>query len=361
MRSLKQLSDKELLNRLSKLVKKERDLTLEILDFIIEVENRKIYRQLGYSSMFVYCTEGLGYSESSANRRIYAARAIRKCPKAHEYLRDGFVNLATLALVWQHITPELLEEIRDKSYRQVQVIVSRFNPMIKQRDITKPVVVRRVIPDAGERQNAGANSKSSSVLSLAESTASKELGEKTLRRGGKKSSSDDISTPPKTEAIKMHQVSCLLDEKVMQMLDRCKELLSGKYPCGMDYNLLLTELATTWLDKNDLITRSERREKRKKPKKSKHARRGETTRHINPSVRDQVYKRDGGRCTFISPTGQRCNSKWDLEIHHCDVPFAMGGDNSVNNLKLLCAAHNKLEAERVYGQDQVKQFYRKVE
>jgi len=98
MRSLKSCSDKELLNRLSKLVKQEHNLILEILPHLIEVENRKIYRTLGYSSMFVYCTDGLGYSESSAQRRICSARAIRRCPEAYDYLKSGHVNLATLAL-----------------------------------------------------------------------------------------------------------------------------------------------------------------------------------------------------------------------------------------------------------------------
>ncbi len=152
MKSLKTLSDKDLLNRVSKLVKQEHNLTLEILLHLIEVENRKIYRSLGYSSMFVYATDSLGYSESSANRRIYAARAIRKCPRAYDDLRNGRVNLGTLALVWRYLTPELLEEIRGKSYRQVQAIASRFNPMIKHRDMTRPVAVRRLVQEGAESQ-----------------------------------------------------------------------------------------------------------------------------------------------------------------------------------------------------------------
>ena len=361
MQSLKQLSDKELLGRLAKLVKQEHNLTLEILPHLIEVESRKIYRQLGYNSMFVYCTEGLGYSESSANRRIYAARAIRKCPKAHEYLRDGRVNLATLALVWQYITPDLLDEIGDKSYRQVQVIASRYNPMIKHRDVTRPVVVRRVVRDTVERQNAGASSKSSSVLSLAADPTNAELGDITLRRGGKKSTNDEISTPPKTETVHMHQVDCFLDNTVMQMLDRCRELLSGKYPCGIGYNALFTELAAVWLEKNDPIERGKRREKRKNSRMHRRADQKKPSRHINAATRDAVYKRDGGRCTYVGSNGKRCNSNWDLEIHHSEVPYARGGSNTINNLKLLCAVHNKLESERVYGQDHVKKYYRKIE
>ena len=54
MKSLRSLSDNSLLNQLNKLVKQENDLTCEILLHLIEVENRKIYRSLGFSSMFVY-------------------------------------------------------------------------------------------------------------------------------------------------------------------------------------------------------------------------------------------------------------------------------------------------------------------
>ena len=47
----------------------------------------------------------------------------------------------------------------------------------------------------------------------------------------------------------------------MQMLDRCKELLSGKHPCGIDYNTLMTELASEWLQKHDPVERNKRRKR----------------------------------------------------------------------------------------------------
>jgi hypothetical protein len=166
MRSLKGLSDKELLNRLRNLVKKEHNLTLEILPHLIEVENRKIYRALGYSSMFVYCTDGLGYSESSAQRRICAARAIRRCPEAYDYLRDGRVNLSTLSIVWKYITRELLVEIIGKSQRQVFGIVARFEPRIQYRDDTRPVVIRLPAESRRERQPAGAINVSGESLTV---------------------------------------------------------------------------------------------------------------------------------------------------------------------------------------------------
>jgi hypothetical protein len=173
MHSLKGLSDRELLNRLSKLVTYERKLTLAILLFIIEVENRKIYRSLGYSSMFVYCTEGLGFSESSANRRICAARAVRRCPVAYDCLSDGRVTLSNLAIAWKYVTPELLEEIAGKSQRRVFGIIDRFEPKIKHPDSTRPVMVTQPVGVPSERRPA------------APETERAKLGEIHLRCGGK--------------------------------------------------------------------------------------------------------------------------------------------------------------------------------
>jgi 5-methylcytosine-specific restriction endonuclease McrA len=147
----------------------------------------------------------------------------------------------------------------------------------------------------------------------------------------------------------------------MQMLDRRKELLSGKHPCGIDLNTLLSELATTWLEKNDPAERNKRRAKRKKSRKPKRTDPGETSRHISPATRDAVYARDSGRCTYLGSNGRRCESKWDLEIHHDEVQYARGGSRSIANLRLLCAAHNKLEAERVYGKNHMEKFNRKIE
>ncbi len=374
MRSFRRCSDKELLNRLAKLVKQEHTLTLEILPHLIEVENRKIYRALGYSSMFVYCTDCLGYSESSAQRRICSARAIRRCPEAYDYLKSGHVNLATLALSWRFLTPGLLREIRGKSYRQVRTIVSRFNPMLKHRDITRPVVVRKPIEVPGERQPARALNGSCGLAPAVDGQSGPELGDFSLRRGGKKLTTDtrqnengppmgdEESTPElKMKTFVMHQVNCLVDNHVMLMLDRCKELLSGKHPCGIDYNTLMLELAQTWLEKHDPVQRAERRDKRKNKTHPQTSVTGETSRHICPATRDTVYNRDGGQCTYVGSNGKRCNSTWDLEIHHDVTPFSRGGSHSIANLRLLCATHNRLDAEKVIGESHMKKFKRKIE
>jgi 5-methylcytosine-specific restriction endonuclease McrA len=80
------------------------------------------------------------------------------------------------------------------------------------------------------------------------------------------------------------------------------------------------------------------------------------TRHIPQSIRNEVFARDSGRCTFIGTDGRRCNSSWNLEIDHIR-PHAKGGSNTTDNLRLLCARHNKLAAEQEYGEEFMKRYH----
>jgi hypothetical protein len=68
----------------------------------------------------------------------------------------------------------------------------------------------------------------------------------------------------------------------------------------------------------------------------------------------EVYERDSGQCTFVSPEGRRCSAQGFLEVHHHE-PFARGGDATVDNLRLSCRAHNLFLAEQDYGRDYVRE------
>ena len=152
-----------------------------------------------------------------------------------------------------------------------------------------------------------------------------------------------------------------MSEALNARIQKCKALLSGKYPTGVDQKTLLEELTEMFLDRKDPERRSRRREERKKQNKPKQSIQGEASRYISPATRDAVHNRDKGRCTYVGSNGKRCESKWDLEIHHDETPFALGGDHSIRNLRLLCAAHNKLEAERVFGRRHMEKYLKQRE
>ncbi|NNE07888.1 MAG: HNH endonuclease [Gemmatimonadetes bacterium] len=70
------------------------------------------------------------------------------------------------------------------------------------------------------------------------------------------------------------------------------------------------------------------------------------SRHVPARVRDEVFLRDAFRCTFVAPDGTRCDATRHLQIDHVR-PFALGGKHEPENLRLLCGAHNRREAERM--------------
>ena len=64
-------------------------------------------------------------------------------------------------------------------------------------------------------------------------------------------------------------------------------------------------------------------------------------------MRRAVWQRDLARCAFVGTAG-RCDERGFLELHHV-VPFADGGEATVENIELRCRAYNAYEAELHFG------------
>jgi hypothetical protein len=82
--------------------------------------------------------------------------------------------------------------------------------------------------------------------------------------------------------------------------------------------------------------------------RQRRARRG----HIANATKREIVARDGLRCTFVGRDGLRCGATRFTQIHH-EQPWARGGEETPGNLRLLCAAHNQLLAERDFGKELV--------
>ena len=79
------------------------------------------------------------------------------------------------------------------------------------------------------------------------------------------------------------------------------------------------------------------------------------SRYVPADVSHAVKQRDNCQCTFIALDGLRCSETRRLQIDHV-VPYALGGKNSTDNLRLLCPAHNQLEAEKVFGEAAIRRL-----
>ena len=141
----------------------------------------------------------------------------------------------------------------------------------------------------------------------------------------------------------------------MKKVSEVRALLSNRFPTGVSFENVFETALDAFLDKHSPVNRSERRRARRVKKGQQKNRPAEAcatgahSRHVSITTRDAVFERDNGRCAYVGLSGRRCNARHALQVDHV-IPFGRGGGNGLSNLRLLCAAHNKLEAERAYGE-----------
>ena len=136
------LSDKTLIEKLVGLSKEEAKICDEIVLHLIEVDKRMLYRDLGYSSLYAYCTLGLNFSAPRAKRRITAVRCMKDYPEVLQMFLRKQVSVSTICLFAQILTPEnqesLLAKVAYKSQAEIEWICGWFHP-VKQ-------VIDRIVP-----------------------------------------------------------------------------------------------------------------------------------------------------------------------------------------------------------------------
>ena len=93
------LPDQVLLEQTRMLARHEQALQLSVLDHLREIEARRLYLRLGYSSLFDYTVRELHYTEAAAWRRIKAMRLCRETRGVRDWLQDGSLNLSNAALL----------------------------------------------------------------------------------------------------------------------------------------------------------------------------------------------------------------------------------------------------------------------
>ena len=122
------LGNSELLSGLSELARQSNVLTAQLLAHLVELEERMLHLELGFSSLFAYCVDSLGMSEGSAGRRVTAARVCRRFPEVFERVARGELHLCALCALAPHLNSEnaaeLFEACRGKTRRQVEELLA---------------------------------------------------------------------------------------------------------------------------------------------------------------------------------------------------------------------------------------------
>ena len=153
-------------------------------------------------------------------------------------------------------------------------------------------------------------------------------------------------------------VQFLASAEFMTLFEEVKTLLTRtgeKMTIAEVLQVALTECR----DRHSPSARQKRREAKKGAATPDSRRRecSDSSRHIPADIKDEVFVRDDGRCSYVAHDGTRCASTTGLQIDHIR-PFAMGGGHDLANLRLLCAAHNRRAAEITMGAHAMTQYWR---
>jgi 5-methylcytosine-specific restriction endonuclease McrA len=344
--AVRSLSNSDLLKNTKQVVARERGITIEVLDHLNEVEWRKLYLALGYSSMFAYCTGELGYSASAAKRRISTARCIARFPEALPLLKVNEINLSTITQVSKIINEEnshdLLQRIRGKSQNDVEGIVAEFEPLSAlPRDRARTVVVRVPV-------NA-----SSSVAPRKPEPATQSTNVPAMPVQDRNGPEPETQAPPAMRLERRAVVQFSAREEVMTKLERVRALASHRLPINAPMEQVIEFLADYFTRREDPKERHERRQTRSEAQRPVTPN-ASSARSIPLAVRDEVFVRGAGTCSFVGPDGRRCGSPHVVQVDHIR-PVAKKGSASIENLRLLCAEHNRMEWERLTNKhDQVR-------
>jgi len=375
MKSLRKLSDRELIEGLKALARNEREATAALVAHLVEVDRRDLYREEGYSSLFAYCTQVLHFSENAAYNRIEAARAVARCPVVLEWLERGDVHLTAVKLLASLLTPENCNEIlaaaKHKTRREIEELVARLRP---RPDVPDRIQKTRATDKAARAIGSHPNRAMEPIEDRgAVSGGVAADGATTLAPDGGAASGmaapDEATTNPTPALLPERQpapeapgvVVALAPERYKiqftasaathDKLRRAQELMRHRLPNGdlgqifdRALDLLVRDLEKKMLGATDRPRRAPAARAQAGAASASRRR----SRHIPAAVKRAVWKRDQGRCAFVSSSGVRCNERARLQFDHV-WPHGDGGPATVDNVRLLCRSHNQHEAQRFFG------------
>jgi hypothetical protein len=297
------------------------------------MDTRDIHLRAGYPRLYDYCLKVLHLSEWEAWNRIEAGRVARRFPVLFDMLEEGSIHLTGIKLLGPHLTEEnhrkVLESARWKSKLGIGEIVARLHPLPDVPTSVMPIPEFAIVPQSPP-------------------TAASDTAPPKLAASDGALPAPAPSTPPAQPAVltplspKRYKLQLTITGETLEKLRRAKDLLGHVVAAGDD-DAVLNRALTVLLDKLA-------REKFAQTDKPRPGRpRSPRARRPSAAVLRILWKRDEGRCKYISPDGHRCEETRRVQPHHLD-PWVLAGDAiTPDAFELRCSRHNDYEGRLYFG------------
>jgi hypothetical protein len=312
----------------------ERDLTVRMITYIQEADRRKFYLEMGYGSLFDYLTLGLKYSNGAAMRRISSARLVREIPEVKSMIEDGSLSLSNLSQAQQFFKmeernqapldipakKEIISQLIGKSTREAEKTLIHLSSQPHK------------LPTTGQIKPVRPELSSISFLATQEFLELLEESKGLLAHRMPDASLSEIMT----EVVK-HGLDSLRKKKYKLKESVAKEDSKIQPEAQAQAQAQAQGVTSGAGGRNDTITQL-------------------LTRPIPAETMRKLWKRDQGQCVVVSPhTGKPCGSKYQIEPDHI-IPWAVGGDHSLENLRLSCRKCNQRNAVQWYGMEKMGKY-----
>ncbi len=296
MEVLSRFTNQELNHKIQSTVREERRATVEVLRLLREIERRMVYAELGFPSLFAYCTVELGYSEAAASRRIEAMRAMRDVAEIEEKIESGELSLSTVAQARVAIRAHERETKVKVTAEQTKSVMLQLSGLSKR--AAEKVLVRE----------------------LPVTLSAQPIPERQLATGGTRVTLD-------------------LTEDEMAVIEDLRRLQSKTQSTkDLLLNLARKELARKKRERGEAppIRESKQTTEAITPP-------AEEAGHFSAPVKRLAWQKAESQCEYMSPSGRRCEARHRLEFDH-RKPLALGGESSSQNIRILCREHNVFQA-----------------
>ncbi|HEU0092707.1 MAG TPA: HNH endonuclease signature motif containing protein [Vicinamibacteria bacterium] len=338
------LDNTELTAELGRLAGFEREATAALIVHLAEFDARRLFEGAGYSSLFKYGVEVLHLSEDAVYNRIKAARAAREYPVIIDLLESGALSPTTVRLLAPRLTRENHEELlaaaAGKGKQAVEELLARRFPQPDVPARVRKVPTRLVTPVADVAPTGGAPTAGPAVAGgepLAAAHAAASAAEPPLVL--------QVAAVPRAVvrplAPERYEIRFTASAEMREKLRVAQDLLGHAIPTGdlaQVFDRALTLLVADLSRRKFAATGRPRRSRGQ----------SDESRNIPADVKRRAVARDEHRCAFVAPDGRRCDERRFLEFHHV-VPYAAGGQPTVENIQLRCRAHNGYETDLFYG------------
>ena len=136
------IKDENLLLDCKLAVQTEKQSTARVLEYLAEIDKRRLWLREGFSSLYDFCIRFLNYSEGETHRRIQACRLSARVEEVKPLLEQRELSLTAMSLLSPVLNAEnakdILPKVTHQPTREVERIIREHFPQIKpKREILK--------------------------------------------------------------------------------------------------------------------------------------------------------------------------------------------------------------------------------